>query len=165
MRSFMVVEPRILLVDDDPKILETHARLLKEYYRVETAPVRLVVYDLLGREVARLFDGPQEVGYHQAIWNGRTATGRLAPSGIYLARLVTPPTVGPAPESARSLKACPESGEGCCCSSETGYSMLDGIPPVAGLALSVHLSLSKACRRDQHRLCRSVASRIASLSG
>ncbi|MCH8838918.1 MAG: T9SS type A sorting domain-containing protein, partial [Candidatus Marinimicrobia bacterium] len=61
------------------------------------AQVRLVVYDLLGREVARLFDGPQEVGYHQAVWNGRTTTGRVAPSGIYLARLV-------APESTKSIK-------------------------------------------------------------
>ncbi len=52
--------------------------------------VRIVVYDILGREVARLVDRDMTAGYHQVIWNGRTAIGREVPTGIYIARLVTP---------------------------------------------------------------------------
>jgi hypothetical protein len=44
-----------------------------------------MVYDILGREVARLIDGYMEPGYHEVQWNGRDLA-----SGIYIARLVTP---------------------------------------------------------------------------
>jgi hypothetical protein len=54
------------------------------------ADVRLVVYDMLGREVVRLTQGRMEAGYHQLVWNGRTASGRDVPSGIYIARMITP---------------------------------------------------------------------------
>ncbi len=54
------------------------------------AVVRLVVYDLLGREVARLAEGRREPGYYQVVWNGRSAEGREVPTGIYIARLTTP---------------------------------------------------------------------------
>jgi predicted outer membrane repeat protein len=47
--------------------------------------VSLIVYDIIGREVARLVDGYMEPGYHQVQWDGREAA-----SGIYIARLVTP---------------------------------------------------------------------------
>ncbi|MFB0517052.1 MAG: T9SS type A sorting domain-containing protein [Candidatus Neomarinimicrobiota bacterium] len=52
--------------------------------------VSLMVYDLLGREVARLVDGYMEPGYHQTQWNGRNVDGYELPSGIYIARLTTP---------------------------------------------------------------------------
>ena len=46
------------------------------------APVRLTVIDALGREVARLVDGPRPAGHHTA----RLDTGPL-PSGVYLMRV------------------------------------------------------------------------------
>ncbi len=52
--------------------------------------VSLVVHDILGREVARLVDRYTQPGYYQAVWSGRTKTGQELPSGIYIARLVTP---------------------------------------------------------------------------
>ncbi len=52
--------------------------------------ISIVVYDLLGREVAPLVDGDMTAGYHQVIWDGRTASGREVPTGLYIARLVTP---------------------------------------------------------------------------
>ncbi|MFB0515115.1 MAG: T9SS type A sorting domain-containing protein, partial [Candidatus Neomarinimicrobiota bacterium] len=52
--------------------------------------VALVVYDLLGRQVVRLVDGYMEPGYRQAVWNGKLPDGREVPSGVYIARLVTP---------------------------------------------------------------------------
>jgi len=51
--------------------------------------VRLVVYDLQGREVRTLVAGMQTPGYKTVIWDGRLANGRAAPSGIYIARLMT----------------------------------------------------------------------------
>ncbi len=56
----------------------------------EAADVRLVVYDLLGREVVRLVNERLEPAYHQVVWNGRTANGTTVPTGIYIARLVAP---------------------------------------------------------------------------
>lgn len=50
-------------------------------------PVRLVVHDVLGREVARLVDAPLPAGPHTATWDGRDAAGRVLPSGPYLVRL------------------------------------------------------------------------------
>jgi photosystem II stability/assembly factor-like uncharacterized protein len=47
--------------------------------------VSLIVYDLLGREVARLLDGYMEPGYHEVQWDGRDFA-----SGIYITRLATP---------------------------------------------------------------------------
>ena len=56
----------------------------------QATEVRLVVYDIQGREVARLLDGDWPAGYHHVVWDGRAATGRGVPSGIYIARLSTP---------------------------------------------------------------------------
>ncbi|MCH7521361.1 MAG: T9SS type A sorting domain-containing protein [Candidatus Marinimicrobia bacterium] len=55
----------------------------------QAAEVTLVVYDLLGREVARLADGRLEAGEHRVVWNGRDARGREVPTGLYIARMVT----------------------------------------------------------------------------
>jgi len=46
--------------------------------------VSLIVYDILGREVAKLVEGYWEPGCHQVQWYGRDI-----PSGIYIARLMT----------------------------------------------------------------------------
>ncbi|MEZ4699159.1 MAG: malectin domain-containing carbohydrate-binding protein [Rhodothermales bacterium] len=51
----------------------------------ESAAVRVQVYDLLGREVARLVDGVRDAGSHEVTFNA----GDL-PSGTYLYRLETP---------------------------------------------------------------------------
>jgi hypothetical protein len=50
--------------------------------------VRLSVYDLAGRLVRVLVEGEIPAGSHEAVWDGRDSTGRSAPSGSYLARLV-----------------------------------------------------------------------------
>ncbi|MEL7363098.1 MAG: T9SS type A sorting domain-containing protein, partial [Bacteroidota bacterium] len=54
------------------------------YALPEASDVRLVVLDALGREVARLVDGPQQPGWHVTRLDGH----RL-PNGIYIVRLVT----------------------------------------------------------------------------
>ena len=51
------------------------------------AEVRLVVYDLLGRVVATLIDGPMTPGTQRLTWTGRTNAGERAASGLYFYRL------------------------------------------------------------------------------
>jgi hypothetical protein len=54
-----------------------------------SADVRLVIYDIHGREVRRLVDRPVNVGVHSVVWDGRNNSGRTAASGIYFYRLTT----------------------------------------------------------------------------
>ncbi|MFB0516340.1 MAG: FlgD immunoglobulin-like domain containing protein [Candidatus Neomarinimicrobiota bacterium] len=75
------------------------------------AAVKLVVYDLLGRVVVVLVDGPMEAGYHHVIWNGTSGDGREMPTGVYIARLLVPqyaglvpPQVGALPRFTGSIK-------------------------------------------------------------
>jgi agmatine deiminase len=56
----------------------------------EAAPVRLSVWDVSGREVARLVDRTLAPGQHAVEWNGRAAGDRPAASGVYVVLLETP---------------------------------------------------------------------------
>ncbi len=56
----------------------------------EAGYVSVIVYDLIGREISRLVDRNMNPGYHKIIWNGRDRIGSQVPSGIYIARIVTP---------------------------------------------------------------------------
>ncbi|MFC1547963.1 YCF48-related protein [Candidatus Neomarinimicrobiota bacterium] len=51
----------------------------------QASEVSLIVYNILGQEVARLVEGDIEPGFHEIQWHGREF-----PSGLYLARIVTP---------------------------------------------------------------------------
>jgi len=53
----------------------------------QAGPVRLTVYDALGREVRTLVDGQQAVGWHAVVWDGRDAEGQAVASGMYFYRL------------------------------------------------------------------------------
>jgi flagellar hook assembly protein FlgD len=49
--------------------------------------IRLRVYDVSGREVARLADERLPAGRHLRSWDGRGARGQQVASGIYFLRL------------------------------------------------------------------------------
>ena len=51
------------------------------------APVRLAVYDITGRLVRTLVDGPLPAGTSAIRWDGRNDGGRSVGSGVYLSRL------------------------------------------------------------------------------
>ncbi len=51
------------------------------------SPVQLAIYDVSGRRVATLCDGPRTAGTHAASWDGRDADGAAAAPGLYFARL------------------------------------------------------------------------------
>jgi hypothetical protein len=54
------------------------------YALADAGPVQLVVYDVSGREVARLVDAWQTAGVYRVLWDARGVA-----SGVYLGRLVT----------------------------------------------------------------------------
>jgi flagellar hook assembly protein FlgD len=49
-------------------------------------PVRLCVYDVLGREVRTLLDGREKAGAYRITWDGRDDRGKSLPGGVYLCR-------------------------------------------------------------------------------
>lgn len=57
------------------------------YQVPKKGPVRIGVYDLMGRCTKVLVDRVHEPGYYSVQWDGRDRTGNEAPSGIYLYRL------------------------------------------------------------------------------
>ncbi|MDZ7309225.1 MAG: DUF4038 domain-containing protein, partial [candidate division KSB1 bacterium] len=54
----------------------------------EQGRVEVVIYDLAGREITRLYDGHLPPGYHLLRWNGKHAAGGNLSSGIYLLRVI-----------------------------------------------------------------------------
>ena len=52
-----------------------------------TQAVRLALYDVRGRLVRTLIDGPRAAGPYAADWDGRLDDGRTAPAGLYFYRL------------------------------------------------------------------------------
>ncbi len=54
--------------------------------------VSLAIYDLAGRMVRRLVDGPVEAGRTAVTWDGRDQHGQRAGAGIYIVRLAGPQT-------------------------------------------------------------------------
>ncbi len=68
----------------------TADRLTIEFDVARSGGAVLEVYDVHGARVASLVRGALAVGHHVRTWNGRTAEGAVAKSGVYFVRLVTP---------------------------------------------------------------------------
>jgi flagellar hook assembly protein FlgD len=68
-----------------PNPFSTSTRL--SYTLPAAGPGRLLVYDVQGRQVARLADGLHRAGRHTLQWDGRDAQGRPLPAGTYFLRL------------------------------------------------------------------------------
>jgi len=49
--------------------------------------VRLAIYDVRGRLVTTLVDGPEPAGWHPIAWTRRDARGARVASGVYVAKL------------------------------------------------------------------------------
>jgi glucose/arabinose dehydrogenase/PKD repeat protein len=54
-----------------------------EFDLPKTVSVRLIIYDILGREVSRLVDEERPAGRHSVLWDGRDENGLRVSSGIY----------------------------------------------------------------------------------
>jgi hypothetical protein len=57
------------------------------YALSSSARVKVNVLDVTGRLVATLVDAQQDAGSYSIEWNGRSASGRKASSGVYFVRL------------------------------------------------------------------------------
>ena len=68
-----------------PNPFNPSTRFAVEIPRV--SEVNVVVYDVLGRQIATLLSGEQAAGYHTIEWDGRDARGITAPTGIYFVRM------------------------------------------------------------------------------
>ncbi len=53
----------------------------------EPSAVRLLVFDVLGRQVASLAEGPHPAGRHAVAWNGQATGGIPVQTGVYFYRL------------------------------------------------------------------------------
>ena len=47
----------------------------------------LKIYDVAGRLIAQLYDGPATAGVHQLVWDGSVPSGMAAAAGVYFYRL------------------------------------------------------------------------------
>jgi hypothetical protein len=56
-------------------------------YTVPAGPVRLVIFDVLGRRVRTLADRVHSTGTHTITWDGTDERGRALSAGVYLYRL------------------------------------------------------------------------------
>lgn len=80
------VPTALVLAEARPNPFNPSTRIRYDVPRA--GPVRLAIYDLAGRQVRTLLDGPASPGRHTATWDGRDDTGRHLASGVYVARLV-----------------------------------------------------------------------------
>jgi hypothetical protein len=66
-----------------------HASLNVSFALARESRVRVTVYDLAGRVVRHVEDGPRTAGFHVVSWDGRADAGSPAPSGVYMIRFET----------------------------------------------------------------------------
>ena len=71
----------------DPFPTPFNAEVTIPFALAEAGPVRLAVYNLMGQQVRVLADGWVDSGAHRVRWDGRTAAGAEAASGVYWAVL------------------------------------------------------------------------------
>lgn len=58
----------------------------------QNQPIKLTVYDILGREVRTVISGRLSSGSHTINWDGRNARGQRVPAGVYFYVLQSGPT-------------------------------------------------------------------------
>ena len=71
----------------DPFPTPFNAEVTIPFTIAAAGPARLTVYNLMGQSIRVLADGWTEAGLHQVRWDGRTAEGTEAASGVYWAVL------------------------------------------------------------------------------
>ena len=55
---------------------------------------KLAVFNIIGQEIATLFDASVQPGRRLAVWNGMDRNGKMAGSGIYLIRFTASDQAG-----------------------------------------------------------------------
>jgi hypothetical protein len=90
---------QVLKVKEDGRGIPHEFRLFQNYPNpfnpstnirfsvAQTARVRISLYDILGREITRIFEGDFAPGTYSGAWDGTDGRGSLLPSGIYYYRI------------------------------------------------------------------------------
>jgi hypothetical protein len=91
-------------VNFSPRVIPQTFRLLQNYPNpfnpdtkikfgvpasAEGKKISLKVYNILGQEIATLFDGTMTPGYHEIEWNGLNSLHKRVATGIYFYRLIS----------------------------------------------------------------------------
>ncbi|HUU45996.1 MAG TPA: S8 family serine peptidase [Acidobacteriota bacterium] len=79
--------PRFTLAQNYPNPFNAATTIPIEIGGPGADAVRLDIFDILGRRVRTLFDGPLPAGSHAMPWDGTDRRGRTLASGVYLFRL------------------------------------------------------------------------------
>ena len=82
-------EASVMLGRNYPNPFHAAASTVIPYTLAEDGPVRLTVYDMLGRQVRMLVQGSQIGGSRYITWDGTDDTGAAVPPGMYTYRLET----------------------------------------------------------------------------
>ena len=84
MESFFQLKPILLPLNlISKRTIQTHLIQPPPSSSIGVAgPVKLMVYDLLGREMVRLVDDYKSIGTYKAVWNANSM-----PSGVYFYRI------------------------------------------------------------------------------
>ena len=77
--------PQFTLARNEPNPFTAGTAI--RYSLARAGAVRLGVYDVRGRLVAKLVDEREDPGTHQARWNGLVSSGQPAPAGVYYTKL------------------------------------------------------------------------------
>ena len=85
-----ILPERVALLPNYPNPFNIQTTI--EWTLPEPNPVRLVVYDALGRQVRVLKDGTLDAGHHSVVWDGRNDAGSTLGSGLYFFQLLLPET-------------------------------------------------------------------------
>ena len=61
--------------------------IIIRYALKRQASVSITIYNVLGQKIANLVNHVQPAGFHQVVWNGLDASGRLVANGVYFYEL------------------------------------------------------------------------------
>ena len=76
----------LLSIDTFPNPFHNHVTL--SYQLNEPSSVKIIIYDILGRQVSKNTQLMQGAGTHNYVWSGRTESGAAVPPGVYLYTLM-----------------------------------------------------------------------------
>ena len=82
------VRPRLIAATPNP--VRSNATTELKFVLPQEGPARVSVYDVAGRSVRTLANGPLAAGEHVVRWDGRSGNGRPTAAGVYFVRLETP---------------------------------------------------------------------------
>ena len=83
-----VTDGRLTLMQNSPNPFSSSTTLA--YSLAAASPVRIEVFDALGRRIRTLMDGREQAGAHTLRWDGLDNRGRPVGSGVYFYRVETP---------------------------------------------------------------------------